>query len=30
MSIFYIRGIVQTAEQVTKLTQYELFDANIL
>ena len=29
MSIFYIRGIVQTAEQVTKLTQYELFDANI-
>ena len=29
MSIFYIRGVAQTAEQIAKLTQYELFDTNI-
>ena len=29
MSIFYIRGIPQTDEQIAKLTQHELFDINI-
>lgn len=29
MSHFYIRGIAQNAEQIAKLTQYELFDASI-
>ena len=29
MSIFYIRDVQQTAEQIANLTQYELFDLNI-
>lgn len=29
MSVFYIRNVQQTAEQINNLTKYELFDINI-